>query len=256
MKIQSTQTFVFLSLIWLISACSLISHHSGYDANPVYAPFHEKANELKLSAGYGRVLGIQGNASYSLSNRIAVMAGGVYNHQTIGTIGILDEIYFKIKSHYAEGGIGYYFPVEGKAITQVEIFAGLGSGIINKKTDFDKNFSGSYQEWNSSFQKTFILITAKKPTTDNLDIGFANRLSLIHFDKLQYSSYNDSARNTNLNSLVTEPVLIVNYGKRLKFTSQVGVAIPLTTPFKTTSGTRYANASGIFQIGVKYDLIK
>ncbi|QMU28288.1 hypothetical protein [Adhaeribacter radiodurans] len=126
---------LLLILLCFNSSCSIVSHNSGYDANPVFTPFHEKSGEIKASAGYGRVLGIQANASYSFSNRFTVMAGGVYNHQTISTIGIFNSVYFKMKSHYAEGALGYYFLLPGKPFTQVEIFAGLSSGIMNKKTD-------------------------------------------------------------------------------------------------------------------------
>ena len=254
MKSRIIKFYILLSVPWFTFSCSLVSHHSGYDANPVFAPFHEKAGEIKASAGYGRVLGIQSNISYSVTNRFAIMAGGVYNHQTIATIGIFNPIYFKLKNHYIEGAIGYYFPVNGKALTQVEIYAGLGSGIISKKTGFKRSFSSSYSEFKGNYQKPFLLITAKKPISGDYELGFGNRLSYIQFPEFNYSSYGDSANYTNASTLVTEPVLIFNKGKRLKFTSQCGLAIPLTKAFTTVSGTSYSNASILFQLGFKYNI--
>ncbi|WP_158267458.1 hypothetical protein [Adhaeribacter arboris] len=251
MRLNNLSFLLLLIFLWFNFSCSVISHNSGYDANPVFTPFHEKAGEIKASAGYGRVLGIQANASYSLSNHFALMGGGVYNHQTISTVGFFNPVYFKMKSHYAEGAIGYYFSLPGKVFTQVEIFAGLGTGVLHKKTDSDQDFS-SYQEWRSKFKKPFLQISVRKSAADNLEVGFANRLSVVRFRALNYTAYADTARYRKIGTLITEPVLVVSYGKLLKATSQMGVAIPLTKALKTSSGTSFSNASILFQLGIKY----
>lgn len=257
MKIRKIYPLL-LPFIVLLSSCGIgiLNVSSGYDANPIFTPHHEKQGELKAGVGYGGMLGIHGNVSYALTDRLTVMAGGVYNHQIAKELGIFNPIYFKLKSHYFEGALGYSFPLNGRAVTQVEVYAGFGSGIINKKNNFDRNFSESHYGVSGDFVKPFLLVTAKKLAAANFEISYVNRVSYLNFQQLRYYDkfLNDPLVIFNkAKVIVMEPVYIMNYGKRLKATGQVGLSIPLSKGLES-KGESYVNASAIFQLGIKYHI--
>lgn len=253
-----------LPIISLFSSCSLINQSSGYDASPVFASHHEKAGEVKASAGYGGMLGVQSHVSYALTNRLVIMTGGVYNHQTVRALGILDPIYFKLRSHYYEGALGFYLPIKEALFTNFEVMAGLGKGVVDKKNSFYKSFSNSYNDSYSqargNYTKSFFQLSAKLPTTNvssEIDFVLANRISYLRFSKLSfyemYTYQNDTINFDKSSVTLLEPVLILNCGKKLKFTGQIGLAIPISKKLKRNIET-YANASGIFQLGLTYDI--
>lgn len=256
MKPRKIYLLVLFPVIGLLSSCGILNVSSGYEASPVFAPLHEKAGEVKASAGYGGMLGLQGNVSYTLTDRLAVMAGGVYNHQTAKTNGLFNPVYFKLRNHYAEGAIGYYSSLNWWIISKLEVFAGLGRGTTNKKVNSQKDFDGIYSGANGTYTKAFLVTTVKIPTYYKFELAFGNRISYLHFSRLEFFyRYSDvlPVIFNRPNTLLTEPVFILNYGKRLKGTGQIGLAIPLSKSLET-KGDSYANASGIFQLGLKYNI--
>lgn len=240
--------------LFQLSSCSLINYGSAYDANALNIPLHKEKNEVKGSVGYGSVLGFNADVSYAATSKISVKVAGNYNHQYLVRNRLFWEDHFDLKNHYLEGGIGYYKYFTNSFINSLEGSSGYGNGLTFKKTG--DRFDGRYHKYFLQFNAGHV--------QDNMEFGFGIRYAGIYYSELNYitrdrfeETQHISFKNIYLPSL--ECATFFSAGsKRLKATTQFGLAIPLKEKsflsHKGIYSPPFSYWSAIFSIGLRYNL--
>lgn len=230
-----------LSSSMVISSCT----HYYYAPNGTNVPMFRERGEARLNIGANtadEINGTEVQAAYTPVNHFGLMLNYINVHG--GDAG--DQPVNFGKGHQAEGGAGYYLPMN-KAV--FELYAGFGGGNVYNKYD-------SFYTSSVNFSK-FFLQPAIGYTTDYFDAIFSMRLAVLS-TSLKQTDYplNNGSDNagdlvylsTNRKFLLYEPGITLRAGwKFIKVQTQWNISL-------NASGSRLRQEKSTFNIGVYLSL--
>ncbi len=112
------ENFIFLIFPVLLSSCGI------YRQNVINVPLIQHKKMLQLG-GHASFTGIEGQGSYAISNKIAIM--GNFNYLPTKTKTFSPNNFTIQKHHFAEIGIGYYKNIPRNRVFKIFLLAGQGS---------------------------------------------------------------------------------------------------------------------------------
>lgn len=222
---MSKRGILFLSLVLLFTACA-----PTYIPNLANIPLLEEEKELNICAA-ASTAGSDVQIAYAINNDIAIMANGTFTSVEDGS-----EYH---KHLFGEIGFGKFWA--GDNSFKAEIFGGFGAGNIRTDYDGTNPFYPAYI--NAGLKRIFI-----QPNlgfrTGFIDLGMANRLSLVHID------HEDNALNSGKFETFWEPGIVGKLGyKIIKGYAEFGLSIPV---FEHTS--HYNHLPVYFGIGLQLNI--
>jgi hypothetical protein len=216
-----------LYLLTLTAAACLISSCQSYYYAPTmqHVPLFREAGELRAQAAFSSAgaFGTEGQASYSLTNELAVMAGYTYFNGGANQMGTSFS-----RGSMAELAAGYYKPL-GQNYS-VEVFGGMGLGSGRNRYlnggDTRLHMAKAFVQPNMGFRNAA------------LELALSTRLSVLNYYTLDIQGYFDSTDESQLaylsdhrTSLMAEPAATLRLGwKAIKLQAQLGFAFNLTAP--------------------------
>lgn len=260
---------LFLCCFLFVYPTFVLAQNNYYIPSTFIIPVHTQANELHISAGvsYGYSL----NASYSLSNRLALFATGGLANGTYTGQSVYGTSFRSKKDNYSvAGGIGYLFSPTTTPGNVFELFVG-GGKYESDNYQYTHRYRDGGTETYASYWSMFGQFNAITKT-GKVELGAALRLAYNNYSDLKYAhkliapyaiySVND------LWSLNAEPVLSISYMiKKVKLNAQGGISWPLisgnntpyyidpyTQEFKEDTGTKIGVGSLIGSINLQYNL--
>lgn len=227
------RTIIFIAISsWVLTSCSPVL----YTPTAQVTPLHEKKGDMEANASYG-LQGIEANASYAVTDHIAVSAqgrmgtkegdpahtltGGAYNGTRFdrSTIG---------------AGIGYYGKVDDNLLWNIT--SGFTAGRSNSIYYSDSRGTAGGYDITAAHQSVYIqpLVGYKFKHFESI---FSCRTGLVHISdiKTQATEYNGQT----IQFLYAQPAVTINAGfKNIKPFIQTGYTIanpvkydPITTFF-------------------------
>lgn len=255
-KAMRSYRYLILGLAAFLSSCSIINLDTFYDANPMNIPLHKEKNELKGTAGYGSILGFNADASYAISNNIVIKGSGTFNHQYLVKNRLFGGNLFDLNNHYLEGAVGYFKPAQTALINNLEWSTGYGNGLTDKS---------ARDRYYGRYHKFFLQFNAGHKR-EKFEYGFGLRYNSIYFPSLNQITRSEpffepefeNFRNLHLPNIEIAAKL-ASGGKKIKFTFQYGLAIPLAEKSflraynNFTPGFSYWSA--ICNVGMQYNFV-
>lgn len=208
---------LFLSL-FAVSACGI------YRQNVVNVPFIQQKGEAQLS-GHASFSGLDGQASYAITNHIAVMAN--YSHLGEDKETYSASNYELNKHHFGEMGIGYfkktrngnfadYFFLAGQGKTSHFVQSGNASGQIrsnNREVHYNRYCFQSDFGWRSN----------------KLEYALSPRLMVVDYFNIT-DSFNNNYKDGSNAFLYADLSNTLRYSvwRFLKLSGQLNCTLPFT----------------------------
>lgn len=224
-----------LTLLSIIASPTLLHAQKGFFIpNPLVIPVHTQANQLHVSLGIGR--GYNLNASYAVTDHLALFASGSLNKGTSKRRGLIGGSRFNLETddHTVTGGLGYFSAQNPASGLTIETYLGAGKYKANNYWYFVK-YGGTETATQAEYWNVFgqlDILTVKRKS----EAGIAVKLAYNRYNYFQFYDFNGDpqARNRyeNVWSINMEPVGSYSYKwRKLKLNAQVGISFPLLTDY-------------------------
>ena len=219
---------IYFTIILFIISNKIIAQEGYFIPNALITPVHISKNEAHLSIGLAR--GVDFNASYTISNNVALFGTALYNIGTYTHTTLFGDKKNAEKNDYAVSG-GLIYLLKSNSNFKYEVSLGLGK----YKADNFSYFPGlSGMQTNAEYWSCFSQFNAIKDKNKS-QFGYAGRLSYINYNNFNFYDSNNSDlihRYENIWHLNIEPVLVYSLKfKEIKINLQGGLSIPLKSNF-------------------------
>jgi len=230
-----SRTIKLLILLSIVASPTLLHAQKGFFIpNPLVIPVHTQANQLHVSLGIGR--GYNLNASYAVTNHLALFASGSFNKGTSKRRSLIGGSRFNLETddHAVTGGLGYFFASNSASGLTIETYFGTGRYKADNYWYFVK-YGGTETATQAEYWNVFgqlNILTVKRKS----EAGIAVKLAYNQYSRFQFYDFNvdPQARNRyeNVWSINIEPVGSYSYKwRKLKLNAQVGISFPLLTNY-------------------------
>lgn len=246
---------IFLSSVLFLSGCQYSNYT--YVQTPLNVPNLKKKGDAQADV-YLSVKGVDLQASYALSNHLAVMVNANNNPFTLN-----QDPRYKVNAFALDMGAGYF---NTKNKSTYGLYGGFGMGdLANHSSSDGVPYSVAFSKWDNSshYQKLFIQSFITRQVNGHFNISFALRVSGLRYDSYAYkhASYtgHDERRleesidtveiSRPATALVIDPAISINVmtNKRVSFYGQIGlvggVGFGALTERKTYDFTGYQSSN-------------
>lgn len=183
--ISGKNSFLVLFLAVLCFGCQPIM----YIPNMQNTPFLKEKGEFKATVNTSNL-----QASYAITDEIAVMANGYFNSKTYDLDYDFGQREWKNSRYFVEGGVGYYRNLSDQLV--FETYAGGGIGGVdygyvettNQGDEFGKNLGVNLSKF---FVQPNIGLS-----TEYIDFGFTSRIVGISYSNMS-TSFTDLELESN-----------------------------------------------------------
>ncbi len=210
--------YILVMLVIVFSSCGI------YRQNVVNTPLMQHKGQTQLSGHIG-FNGLEGQAAYALTNKIAVLAN-------YGDMGVRKEQYSAInyssrKHNFKEIGAGVYTKTAAGRIRELFVFAGKG---MTSHFVVGRNSAGVISSTNQEIEYSRFALQADLGNKINhLEYVFSPRLIGVHYYNIIDNARSDYQNLSNFH-IYAEGALTLRYPilKFLMVSGQVCVTFPLT----------------------------
>jgi hypothetical protein len=203
---------LFITFIIFLGACKPL-----YRPNTVNVPMLKEKNDVT----FGTYLGTNGadvQAAYAITNNIGVMANASIINSYNATNGTQRE------HRFAEGGIGYFKPINKEAV--FDIYAGAGNGYAYNSG----NFIFNYYSFNRVNYNRFFIQPSVALVSNYFDLAASARFTYVDFYDYRSGNTSTTQNMERVSSIFMEPAITLRGGyKNVKMFGQLGFAIPTTS---------------------------
>lgn len=219
-----------------------------YKPNPVQAPLVEKKGDYNASG----MMGLSGNGlwnvqgAYAIENNTGVMMNVMYHGRQSGP----DSLQEKLNIISAEGGIGYFTPINAKGNSHFHLYGGGGWGFSKDKTSgaaaAGPEISSNY--WSAFLQPGFAFYRGKVQMGLDLKTKFVNlyRIKGQLFERFEWwNTEFKFANDTSMNFVTVEPAFTLRFGaSHWKGMLQTGLILPVI------NAENYFNTNTVSYLGI------
>ena len=216
----SNKIFAIALLSILLGSCSTY-----YIPNTLNTPLFKEKGDMKASLNVG-LSGFNPQIAYAVDENIGIMLNGSFTEENNSN---------SYSNNFLEAGVGYFDTIPETSHGRFEIYGGAGYGNITIE-----NSRIITQKVNTT--RIFIQ-PAVGISSDIFDGSFATRLVMV----------NHKQDSISLTNYLFEPAISLGLGyKYLKFTTQFGLSLPMTS----IADTEIDYIPFIFSFGINIDIGK